>query len=67
MGEEESNWSSLSIEAKKKQISRNLLKTMSNFFFCQAQLGINVHYREKKFKKVDKQKFKLALKLLKKS
>ena len=35
---------------QKKQISRNLLKTMSNFFFCQAQLGINVYYREKKLK-----------------
>ena len=52
---------------QKNQISRNLLKTMSNFFFCQAQLGINVYYREKKFKKVEKQKFKLALKLFKKS
>ena len=52
---------------RKTQLSQNLLKTMSNFFFCQAHLGINVYYREKKFKKVEKQKFKLALKLLKKS
>ena len=37
---------------QKKQISRNLLKTMSNFFFCQAQLGINVYYREEKNSKL---------------
>ena len=48
---------------RKTQLSKNLLKTMSNFFFCQAQLGINVYYREKKFKKVEKQKFKLLKKI----
>ena len=40
---------------------------ISFFLFCQAQLGINVYYREKKIEKVEKQKFKLALKLFKKS
>ena len=50
---------------QKKQISRNLLKTMSNFFFCQAQLGINVYYHEKKLKKVEKWTNKLELKIVK--
>ena len=40
----------------KNQFSRNLLKTMSIFLFCQAQLGINVYYRENFFRKSWKMK-----------
>ena len=40
----------------KNQFSRNLLKTMLDFFFCQAQLCTNVYYRENFFRKSWKMK-----------
>ena len=48
-------------------ISQNLLKTMSDFFFCQLQLHINMYYHAKKIEKNQKQKFKLELKIVKKN
>ena len=51
---------------QKNQISRNLLKTMSNFFFCQAQLGINVYYREKKIRKSWKTKILIGIEVVQK-
>ena len=38
-------------------VSRNLLKTMSDFFFCQLQLHINMYYQVKKIRKKSKTKF----------
>ena len=36
---------------RKNQFSRNLLKEIFDFFFCQAQLCINVYYCEEKIQK----------------
>ena len=36
---------------RKNQFSRNLLKEIFDFFFCQAQLCINVYYCEEKIRK----------------
>ena len=38
-------------------VSRNLLKTMSDFFFCQLQLHINMYYQAKKIRKKSTTKF----------
>ena len=47
-------------------VSRKLLKTMSDFFFCRVQPYIDVHYQAKKIEKNTKQKFKLGLKIVEK-
>ena len=46
---------------RKTQLCENLLKTIFDFFFCQAQL--DVYYHAKKIKKNERRKIKLEFKL----